>query len=336
MSSGKAKTIRIHLPDGNPSSICIADIVMSRIQAVSFHRDMLQEIRKNEEIHDIDKPGIYIIIGSGKPGDIHDVAYIGQSNNVGGERLQEHRRKKSRDDEGLEFWENTIVLTTNDESMSTGNMNHIEAELIRKARENLRWEVTNKQNPEYQSEILSAIDRDFINKFVDLAITLVGALGCDLFRTFSDREKAEQSTQEDVAKKRSSKHTTIGKVKDPSEARFVCISGGKVNGEMVLDSEMGFVVLKDSTAPTSMTVGSSDNIVKLHKALMTAKVLVKNGGRLVFTRNYVFPSVSAAASIIKGFNCNGRTEWKLSGDRKTNYDQWREKFDEMNHPESSE
>lgn len=336
MSSGKAKTIRIHLPDGNPNSICIADIVMSRMQAVSFHRDMLQEIRKNEEIHDIDKPGIYIIIGSRRPGDIHDVAYIGQSSNVGGGRLQEHRRKKSKNDEDLEFWENTIVLTTNDESMSTGNMNHIEAELIRKAKENLRWKITNKQNPKYHSESLAAIDRDFTDKFVDLATTLVGILGCDLFRTFSDSEKAEQSTQEDVAKKRSSKHTAKGKVKDPSEARFVCTSGGKVNGKMVLDSERGFIVLKDSTAPTDMTAGSSDNLIKLHEALVTDGVLVKSGKLLIFTRNYVFSSVSAAASIVKGCNCNGRTEWKLDNDRKTSYDQWREKLDEMNHPESSE
>lgn len=334
MSSGKAQTIRLHLPDGDPDSICIADIVMSRIQAVSFHRDQLRDIRMNQEIHDIDKPGIYILIGSNEYDDVDNVAYIGQSNNVGGERLPYHKSPKPEDEVKVAFWERTVVLTTNDESMSTGNMNHIEAELIRIARKNLRWETTNKNDPTYDSTKLSAIDRDFINKFVDLATTLVRSLGWDLFRTTSEHgSHKDQQNQEEGKDQSPSIFTYRTSTAGENGETFVCTLRGEIIAKMIPVSTKSIVVMKDSKAKISMAESSSENLKKVHAALVKNNVLIEDGKRLVFSRDYEFSSVSAAASIIKGSNWNGRTEWKLASDRKTTYDEWQKSLDEKNYNE---
>jgi uncharacterized protein DUF4357 len=75
-----------------------------------------------------------------------------------------------------------------------------------------------------------------------------------------------------------------------------------------------FTVLQGSHARQSW-IGTPHAYKALHEALVKDGVLVPDpaGGLLVFARDYVFASPSAAAAVITGRNANGRIEWRIQG-----------------------
>ena len=75
-----------------------------------------------------------------------------------------------------------------------------------------------------------------------------------------------------------------------------------------------FTVLQGSRARQSW-IGTPHAYKALHEALVKDEVLVPDpaGGLLVFARDYVFASPSAAAAVITGRNANGRIEWRIQG-----------------------
>ena len=84
--------------------------------------------------------------------------------------------------------------------------------------------------------------------------------------------------------------------------------GGNAYGYPV-DSEH-FVVKKGSVIAPTVTDGLQQGYADLRTQLIAESVIVNN----VFTTDYAFSSVSAAAAVILGRSANGRTEWaKLDG-----------------------
>ncbi len=58
----KPRSINIFLLDGDPSSIKVAQIAMSTIQAIAFRRNQLRRVR--DTFSEIERPGVYILIGA--------------------------------------------------------------------------------------------------------------------------------------------------------------------------------------------------------------------------------------------------------------------------------
>ena len=84
--------------------------------------------------------------------------------------------------------------------------------------------------------------------------------------------------------------------------------GGNAKG-FPLDGD-SFVVRKGSTISSDTTDGFQPNYADLRKSLIQSGI-IKDG---VFTSDYTFSSVSAAAAVVLGRSANGRKEWlKLDG-----------------------
>lgn len=77
----KPRSINIFLLDGDPNGIRVAQIMMSTIQAIAFRRNKLGEVRKT--FPEIERPGVYILIGEDESEPDRQLAYIGESEGVG-------------------------------------------------------------------------------------------------------------------------------------------------------------------------------------------------------------------------------------------------------------
>lgn len=308
MLNGSAHTVRVHLPAGDPNGIRIADIVMSRIQAIAFPYGQLGHARKYSKFYSFDKPGIYILIGPDELGGIPNVAYIGQSINVGGRRLYSHSSDVKKGKGRLPFWEHTVVLTTNDESISAGNLNYIEGELINRARKSFRWKLRNIKNRSVDVSKLPPIEQDAVEKFVGPSIAIVGCLGWDLFHEIPDNTRSDTG---EVVKS----HPV-----DILQAKFVCRRGGEILANMSI-SEMGNYIVHKGSKVNNNIKGTAPRMLRsLHQDLVKRKILVEDGKNMVFSRDFGFTSVSVAASIVMGVATNGRFAWSTDDGR--SYDTW--------------
>ncbi|OJF91482.1 hypothetical protein AX761_22365 [Rhizobium sp. 58] len=77
----KPRSINIFLLDGDPNGIRVAQIMMSTIQAIAFRRNKLGEVRKT--FPEIERPGVYILIGEDENEPDRQLAYIGESEAIG-------------------------------------------------------------------------------------------------------------------------------------------------------------------------------------------------------------------------------------------------------------
>ncbi len=59
------------------------------------------------------------------------------------------------------------------------------------------------------------------------------------------------------------------------------------------------------------------------------------GDRYKFTQDYAFDSPSAAAAIVLDRNSNGRTEWKVKGQKKT-FHEWQSQSGARNGSEAAQ
>lgn len=70
----KPRSINIFLLDGDPNGIRVAQISMSTIQAIAFRRNQLRRVR--EAFPEIERPGVYILIGADEDAQDRQLAYI--------------------------------------------------------------------------------------------------------------------------------------------------------------------------------------------------------------------------------------------------------------------
>ncbi|HEY1039422.1 MAG TPA: GIY-YIG nuclease family protein, partial [Bacteroidia bacterium] len=93
----RPQTIQIFLPDGNPTSVKIADLTNRMIIATLVPRKKLSDVSSRQEVK---KYGIYFLFGineeKAKP-----IAYIGETDNCF-TRLNTHNREK-------DFWTHAVV-----------------------------------------------------------------------------------------------------------------------------------------------------------------------------------------------------------------------------------
>jgi len=235
----KPRSINIFLLDGDPNGIRVAQIMMSTIQAIAFRRNKLGEVRKT--FPEIERPGVYILIGEDESEPDRQLAYIGESEAVG-DRLATHNSNRSGRDR-KEFWTDTVVLISKDENLTKSHARYVEACLIRSTGNNPRWALPNTKTPSQDAGKLPLPDRAAMDEFVDQTKTLVGALGWDLFRELRGRPNDTMRIQA---------------VQDtPSTARLddrrFFFRGQGFSADMKLSSSGDFVVLAGSKARAKTT-----------------------------------------------------------------------------------
>ena len=293
-----ARSIRIFLRDGDPSRTRSAEITTSTTQAIGFRRNQLTKL--GSELQEmIERPGAYILMG-GDDADIEREAYFGESEDLY-DRLKTHNSTKGT----KEFWEDTIVLVSKDANLTKGHARYVESRLLSDAQGNPRWKLPNRQKPSSAAGRLPLADRVDMEKFVTEAKILVGVLGCDIFR--SVRIKPEQST--------ASNQLDSGQ---PTERFF--FSGRGYDAKMRLSPSGHFIVEVGSNARKALAPAIPNTIKKLRESMVERGDLRSNDSSLVFTSDYSFSSVTAAASVVSGFSVSGRDAWK--NDEGQTYGEW--------------
>ncbi len=294
----KPRSINIFLLDGDPNGIRVAQIMMSTIQAIAFRRNKLGEVRKT--FPEIERPGVYILIGEDESEPDRQTAYIGESEAVG-ERLGTHNSNKAGRD-SKDFWTDTVVLISKDENLTKSHARYVEACLIRSTGNNPRWMLPNTKMPSGDAGKLPLPDRAAMDEFVDQTKTLVGALGWDLFREMRGRSVDAEPQK------------LVAEPSHPESLRFF-FRGEGFAAEMRLGSSGEFVILAGSKARvrTTSTIPRGTNSTR--QTLLESGVLRKEADFLLFASDYIFSSASAAAATVIGASANGRILWKLSDGR---------------------
>ena len=222
------------------------------------------------------------------------------------DRLQ-HHAGNDKGKGGKPFWVETIAMVSKDENLTKSHARYVEARLIADAGLNPRWQLQNTQKAGEEGK-LPLPDRAAMEEFIDQTKTLVGALGCDLFKVVSgDISSLPKSTSP-----------------APSWAESVQFEfrGQGFAGQMSVTPSGEIVVKKGSRARLKTTPTIPKGTVALRADLVASGILLEQQDALIFTSDYMFPSVSSAAAAVTGASANGRISWRLPDGR--TYAEWEE------------
>ena len=139
----KPRSITIFLLDGDPNGIRVAHISMSTIQAIAFRRNQLGRVRKT--FPEIRRPGVYILIGADESDPDEQIAYIGESEDVGARLSYHNSSEAGRDPKS--FWTDTVALISKDESLTKSHALYVEACLIRGSAETRAGPYPTREHP---------------------------------------------------------------------------------------------------------------------------------------------------------------------------------------------
>jgi len=245
-----------------------------------------------ETFPEIERPGVYILIGADENHQDRQLAYIGESEGVGARLSYHNSNETGRDAKG--FWTDTVVLISKDENLTKSHARYVESSLIRNIGGSIRWSIPNAKRPSDDAGKLPLQDRVDMDEFVDQTKTLVGALGWDLFREMKGRP-AEISVQT----------ANVAESATDGPAMFTFIGEGYA-AKMMVGSSGEFVVTEGSKARARTTPTVPKGTAVLRETLLEKGVLRRDGDFLVFTSSYSFSSPSSAASAVIGASANGR------------------------------
>lgn len=221
------------------------------------------------------------------------MAYIGEGDDVG-ERLAQHARPEEPG--GKDFWDRVVVLTSKDANLTKAHARYLESRLIDIAKSGGRSGLQNYAFP--QPPPLPEADVSDMEYFIAQAQIILPVLGVNIFRITARTNIGVDAT---AARPTSavSPVFVLQLVREGTRANAV-----EVDGE--------FTVLKGSQARPKWT-GGEHSYKSLHAWLVEEGVLVlaPAGGTLLFSRDFVFSSPSAAGAAVTGRQTNGRIDWKM-------------------------
>ncbi|MQY27997.1 GIY-YIG nuclease family protein [Nocardia aurantia] len=278
MSSGKL--VRLFLVDGTPGGLLTAEVGNWTGHVVAAPRSDLPALLGRDEVK---RTGIYILLGE-DPETGGALAYIGEGDEVRN-RLQQHAKPETVG--GKDFWDRAVVVTSTDTHLTKSHARYLESRFIRLALAAGRTSLTNGTTPPLPR--LSEADTAVIEAFILEVLILLPVLGINIFRSVSSRVSGSVPVGPEFLL-RMPKYDVVARARE-------------VDGE--------FTVLEGSSARQSWT-GADNGYGRLRRRLEEEGVLRQRGdGTTVFTRDYPFPSPSAAAAVVAGRNMNGRTEWRF-------------------------
>ena len=298
MSGGKS--VRLFLADGTPGGLLTAEIMNWTGDVVAAPRSDLAALLKRPEAS---RTGIYVLLGDDPDSLGGQLAYIGEGDDVS-KRLYQHAR--SEDQNGKDFWDRAIVLTSKDTNLTKAHARYLESRLITLALLAGRARLTNGTTP--PPIVLPEADVSDMEYFIEQAKIVLPVLGVNVFRSPRAPSVAQSSAPADA---RTDSPLFEMKLKKSG----ITATAQEVDGE--------FTVLEGSGARLAWTGVEGHSYTGLRSKLEQDGTLVPtpDGSAMRFARNHVFASPSAAAAIVAGRSANGRTEWLVQGARRT-YGQW--------------
>jgi len=293
MASGK--TVKLFLVEGTVGGLRTAEVGNWTGHMIAARRSDLADLLRRDESK---RTGVYILWGD-------DQAYIGEADVIR-ERLKRHSLPEK--DGGKDFWTDVVIITSKDANLTKAHARYLESRFIAIARRAGRMPLTNGTNPDPIA--LPESDVSDMESFIAEAQIVLPVLGVNLLR--EPKEPSES-------------YVGAAPPQPESPVFEMSIPGGRGAAKArEIDGE--FTVLAGSQARkqwASRELKHPTHVRQEFRESLIAKgVLVGDGDHLVFSRNQVFSSPSAAAAVIAGTETrNGRLEWRVEGTTVT-YGDW--------------
>jgi hypothetical protein len=261
--------IRVLVPTGDPDGLRIVEKSNWPGVGVVFNRTNYKEVVNRGEF---DKTGVYVLVGTSDDS-ILPAIYVGEGDPVKN-RLNQHYSKK-------DFWDWAVFFVAKDDSLNKAHVQHLEAELLRLAREAKQCKLDNGQGAVVPT--LSEAELALAESFLHDILSIFPLLGLGVF------EK------------------TVTTAKKSNDLLTIDSKGVKAAG---YEDAKGFVVVKGSQLVKTETNTIHQYMSTLRKDLFVQGIVVDQGNHFAFTQDQVFTSPSTAAGVILGRTANGRIEWK--------------------------
>ncbi len=172
------QTIQIFLPDGNPTSIKIADLTNRMIVAVLIPRNKLPDIGTRPEVR---KYGVYFLFGvnedKAKP-----ISYIGETEDCF-ERIKMHNKSK-------DFWNYALVISSKSNTFTKSHVKYLEYLCIKTATEIGRYDTDNQATPA-KPYITESMEADLLDNFETIKI-LLATFGFPIFEEIRKSDKKKE------------------------------------------------------------------------------------------------------------------------------------------------
>lgn len=271
------KKITQFLIDGEPNGRVAAEISNWTGKAYKIPRTLIKASVDREELN---STGIYLLFGKDTENPTKDLVYIGEAESLYS-RLLQHLK-------GKEFWFESICVLSKDGNLNKAHAKYLEGRIYEEAKAFGRFEIENSSMP--AKAALSEADQAEVEEFLEHTKLIVHLLG---YRLFQPAQGPDDESQREL---------------------FYIKAARNADATGYLTDE-GFVVRKGSIATPDTTPSLKTRNLgyyNLRTRLVDEGVLVPQGDLLVFSRDYVFSSPSAAAATVMGRAANGRTEWKTA------------------------
>ncbi|WP_166415821.1 GIY-YIG nuclease family protein [Cochlodiniinecator piscidefendens] len=283
-----ARSLELFFIDGRPDGMLTAEVFNWTGHVLKTPRTQIKQALSRPESG---FTGVYILLGedNGEPR-----AYIGESEDIGN-RLRDHVIKK-------DWWNEAVLITSAADNLHKAHVKYLESRLVELARIAGVTPLENGNTPPRSS--LSEAARANMESFLETLMIVLPAIRVDMFVSKA-RERSVQKNQP---------LSDIG-----IEFRLSVPKYGAVGSCYVESGEI--IVQSGSIANAYWVHPQRPNYGKIHKSLVERGILLVDGQNAVFTQDFAFSSLSAAASVLIGRETGGRTAWKLKSDGRT-YAQW--------------
>lgn len=275
---GRAQTIQIYLPSGDPAGLRIANLTTRTVRVFEVPRSLLSEFLKRPEAGQV---GVYYLFESGD--DETARCYIGQSGNVG-IRLQQHTVSK-------DFWTRAMIAVSLTNEWTSTHAAYLEWLSLSRAVAAGRYMMLNgnqASNP-FTPEPLEADCQEFI----DTIAVLLATLGAPVLDSVKPKPSLSPSES--------------GANANEPEPLFFREGGCDASGYQTAE---GLLVLAGSKGRPGMRPSARPGIGAQRDALQAEGVISVGERDLVFLRDHLFGSPSAAGCVLIGGENNGRTSWR--------------------------
>ncbi len=267
--------ISLFLIDGAPDGRIACELFNWTGKGFKIPRRLLKESAERPELR---KAGVYFLFGRDDTHNEANRVYVGEAEEVI-KRIQQHQEK--------DFWTEVLLFVSKDDNLNKAHIKFLEYTIYARVVEVGRYKLLNGNTP--NKPAISEIEQAVMAEFFENLQLLVGALGYKLFEPL------------------------VNPTTSASEQYIITAARG-ANARAVWTSD-GMVVLKDSAAAGTEVPSTPGSVTRLRHLLSTDGILVPQNSNLVFTRDHLFSSPSAAAGVVLGRSANGWIEWINTGGR---------------------
>jgi predicted GIY-YIG superfamily endonuclease len=278
---------------------------------------------------EVNRTGVYFLVGSDPNNLGQSIVYIGESDNVA-DRLAQHNR-----DEAKNFWESTCIVTNKDANLTKAHARYLESRLIQLAKKAGRAKLENSTAPDFG--YLPESDISDMEYFLEQLQTLLPVLGMDFLRLAPQLARStgvavgeaqvigisgsDAATGYDHYIVGQERPTIYGE--ESPEFTFSDHNGNIRASAVEIEGQM--VILKGSEARDAESPSLASNVRLVRQQLKEAGKLVPSQKTAVlrFEEDVAFSSPSAAAQAVMATSRNGRTDWKVASTGQT-YAVWQE------------